>query len=282
MLLLFSALISIITTAGIILVLLKESFGFFREVSIIRFLTDTRWTPLYREKHFGILPLLNGTLMVAVGAGCISIPVGLMVAVYLREYASERVRGVLKPLLEILAGIPSVVYGYFALTFITPLLRSIIPQTQVFNAASASIVVGIMTLPMVSSLSEDALSAVPNALREAAYSLGATRFEVVTKVTIPAALSGVISSFILALSRAIGETMAVTLAAGATPKLTFNFLESIQTITAYIVQVSLGDTPAGTLEYKTIFAAGLVLFAITLAMNLLSHWIKQRYREVYR
>jgi phosphate transport system permease protein len=276
-----AALVSVLTTISIVVVLLTEALGFFRQVSIVEFFTDTHWTPLYRDKHFGILPLANGTLMVALGSGLIAIPIGLMVAIYLSEYASEWVRGALKPILEVLAGIPSVVYGYFAISFITPILRRFLPQTQVFNAASASIVVGIMILPMVSSLSEDALSAVPRSLREAAYGLGATRFEVSTRVVVPAALSGVIASFILALSRAIGETMAVTLAAGATPKLTLNFLESIQTMTAYIVQVSLGDTPAGTLEYRTIFAVGITLFVITLGMNLLSHWVLRRYREVY-
>lgn len=262
-------------------VLVGESIGFFRQVPILEFLTGTRWAPLYSEQAFGILPLLNGTLLIVVGSSIIALPLGLASAIYLSEYASRRARKVLKPVLEILAGIPTVVYGYFALTFITPLIRVFFPETGIYNAASAAIVVGIMILPMVSSLSEDALSAVPRSLREAAYGLGATKLEVSTRVVVPAALSGVVASFILAISRAIGETVAVYLAAGATPKMTLNFLESIQTMTAYIVQVSLGETPHGTLEYKTIFAVGLLLFLVTLAMNLFSQRITRRFREVY-
>ncbi|UCC48889.1 MAG: phosphate ABC transporter permease subunit PstC, partial [Gemmatimonadota bacterium] len=235
----------------------------------------------FKPQHFGVLPLVGGSLMVAVGASLIALPVGLASAIYLAEYAPERVRKMLKPMLEILAGIPTVVYGYFALTFITPMMRGVVPSTGVFNAASAAIVVGIMIIPMVASLSEDALYAVPRHLREASYGLGATKFETITRVVVPAALSGIVASFILAISRAIGETMAVTLAAGATPKLTINPLESIQTMTAYIVQVSLGDTPFGTIEYKTIFAVGLLLFTITLAMNVLSRAVLRRFREVY-
>lgn len=272
---------SILTTVGIVVVLVGESIGFLREVPILEFLTGTRWAPLYSEQEFGILPLLNGTLLIAFGSSLIALPVGLTSAIYLSEYASTRVRKTVKPVLEILAGIPTVVYGYFALTFVTPLIRVFFSDTGIYNAASGAIVVGIMILPMVSSLSEDALSAVPRALREAAYGLGATKFEVSTRVVVPAALSGVVASFILAISRAIGETMAVTLAAGATPRMTLDFLESIQTMTAYIVQVSLGETPHGTLEYKTIFAVGLLLFLITLAMNLLSRRITRRFREVY-
>ncbi len=219
--------------------------------------------------------------MIVAGAGLIALPLGLGSAIYQSEYASGKVRGMFKPVLEVLAGIPTVVYGYFALTFITPALRKVLPETQVFNAAGASIVVGIMVLPMVASLCDDALRAVPRSLREGAYALGATPLEVNLRVVVPAALSGVLASFVLALSRAIGETMAVTLAAGATPKLTANPLESIQTMTAYIVQVSLGDTPAGTVEYGTIFAVGSLLFVITLGMNLLAHRVLSRFREVY-
>lgn len=274
-------LVSVLTTVGIVVVLVTESIGFFREVPIMEFLTGTRWSPLFADQHFGILPLLNGTLLIAFGAMLIALPVGLTSAIYLSEYASQGVRGVIKPVLEVLAGIPTVVYGYFALTFVTPLIRGVFPGTGIFNAASGAIVVGIMIVPMVASLSEDALNAVPQSLREAAYGLGATKFEVSTKVVVPAALSGVVASFILAISRAIGETMAVTLAAGATPKMTLSFLESIQTMTAYIVQISLGETPHGTLEYSTIFAVGLVLFLITLGMNLLSQRVTRRFREVY-
>ena len=279
--LLACGLVSILTTVGIVAVLVWESIGFFREVSPWEFLTGTQWTPLFKPQHFGVLPLVCGSLLVAVGASLIALPVGLASAIYLAEYAPERVRKTLKPVLEILAGIPTVVYGYFALTFITPVIREIFPGTGVFNAASAAIVVGVMIIPMVASLSEDALYAVPRHLREASYGLGATKYETITRVVVPAALSGIIASFILAISRAIGETMAVTLAAGATPKLTVNPLESIQTMTAYIVQVSLGDTPFGTIEYKTIFAVGLLLFMITLAMNILSRIILRRFREVY-
>lgn len=280
-LLFLCGLVSVLTTIGIVVVLLTESAGFFREVPLVDFLTGTQWSPLYTDQQFGILPLLNGTLLIAVGAMVIALPVGLTSAIYLSEYASPRVRGVVKPLLEILAGIPTVVYGYFALLFITPLLRTVFPTAGVYNAASAAIVVGIMIIPMVASLSEDALSAVPRALREAAYGLGATKFEVSTRVAVPAALSGIVASFILAISRAVGETMAVTLAAGATPRMTLSFLESVQTMTAYIVQVSLGETPHGSIEYKTIFAVGLVLFCMTLAMNLISNRITARFREVY-
>lgn len=274
-------LISVLTTVGIVVVLVTESAGFFREIPIAEFLTGTRWSPMYSEQHFGILPLLNGTLLIAAGSMLIALPVGLTSAIYLSEYASPKVRAAIKPILEVLAGIPTVVYGYFALTFITPLLRTVFPGTGIFNAASGAIVVGIMIIPMIASLSEDALNAVPLSLREAAYGLGATQFEVSTRVVVPAALSGIVASFILAISRAVGETMAVTLAAGATPKMTLNFLESIQTMTAYIVQVSLGETPHGTLEYRTIFAVGLVLFFITLAMNLLGQQFTRRFREVY-
>jgi len=274
-------LLSVLTTVGIVVVLLSESIGFFRQVPLREFLTGTRWSPMYADQHFGILPLLNGTLLIALGSMLIALPVGLTSAIYLSEYASTRVRGAVKPALEVLAGIPTVVYGYFALTLVTPGLRLLFPGTGIFNAASGAIVVGIMIIPMVASLSEDALSAVPGSLREAAYAIGATRFEVSTRVVVPAALSGIAASFLLAISRAIGETMAVTLAAGATPRMTLNFLESIQTMTAYIVQVSLGETPRGTLEYQTIFAVGLVLFLITLVMNLLSQKVTRRFREVY-
>lgn len=275
------AFLSIFTTLGIILVLIFETFSFFEEVPVLEFLTGTRWAPTFRPQSFGVLPLINGTLMVALGAAVIALPLGITSAIYLSEYADAKVRQVVKPVLEILAGIPTVVYGYFAISFITPLLREFIPEANIFNAASASIVVGVMILPMVSSLSEDAMRSVPRALREGAYALGSTKLEVSTKIVVPAALSGILASFILAISRAIGETMAVTLAAGATPKITLNFFESIQTMTAYIVQVSLGDTPYGSIEYKTIFAVGMVLFAMTLLMNIASMWIKSRYREVY-
>ncbi len=273
---------STLVTVGVVLVLIGETFAFFREVSIVEFLTGTRWEPMFQDQHFGVLPLLAGSFLVAGGAAVVALPVGLLTAIFLSEYASARLRKVLKPVLEVLAGIPTVVYGYFALTFITPLLRVVFPETEIFNAASASIVVGIMTIPTVSSLSEDALRAVPNSLREGAYGLGATKLEVSTRVVVPAALSGIIASFILAISRAIGETMAVTIAAGNLPNLTLNALESIQTMTAYIVQASLGDTPQGTLAFRTLFAVAMTLFVITLAMNVLSQWVLARFREEYQ
>jgi len=273
---------STLVTVGVVLVLLRETTAFFSEVSIVEFLTGTRWEPLFQDRHFGVLPLLTGSILVAGGAGVIAVPLGLLTAIFLSEYASRRLREILKPVLEVLAGIPTVVYGYFALTFVTPLLRVVFPQTDIFNAASASIVVGIMIIPTVSSLSEDALRAVPSALREGAYGLGATKLEVSTRVVVPAALSGVIASFLLAISRAVGETMAVTIAAGNLANLTLNPLESIQTMTAYIVQASLGDTPQGTLVFRTLFAVAMTLFLITLAMNVLSQWILARYREEYQ
>jgi len=272
---------SALVTAGVILVLLSETLAFFREVPVLNFLTDTRWEPNFQEQHFGILPLLAGSFMVAGLSGVIALPVGLLTAIFLSEYASQRLRRVLKPLLEILAGIPTVVYGYFALTFVTPLIRVFLPGTEIFNVAAASIVVGIMIVPTVSSLSEDALRAVPSSLREGAYGLGATKLEVSTRVVVPAALSGIIASFILALSRAIGETMAVTIAAGNLPNLTLNPFESMQTMTAYIVQASLGDTPQGTLAFRTLFAVAMTLFLITLSMNVVSQWILARFREEY-
>lgn len=280
--LLLCALISVFTTLAIVTTLVVETSTFFKDVSIKEFFTDLKWTPLLSPQHFGILPLLSGTLLVTVISGIVAIPIGLASAVYLSEYAPEKVRKIIKPILEILAGIPTVVYGYFALTFVTPVLRMILPQTEFFNAASASIVLGIMLIPMVSSLSEDAMMAVPRSLKEAGFALGSTRFEVATRIVVPAAFSGIIASFILALSRAVGETMIVALAAGASPKITINPLESIQTMTGYIVQVSLGDTPQGTIEYKTIFAVGMGLFIITLLMNIASHFIVKRYRMVYK
>ena len=275
------AFLSILTTLSIIAILAWEAYSFFREVPVSDFIWGTQWTPLLEPRSFGVLPLVAGTFQIVVGASLIAIPVGLASAIYLAEFASARVRRFLKPVLEILAGIPTVVYGYFALTFVTPLISSIFPSTQIFNAASASIVVGIMVLPMTASLCDDALRAVPESLRQGAFALGATQFEVTLRVVLPAALSGVMASFVLAASRAIGETMAVTLAAGATPKMTLNPLQSIQTMTAYIVQVSLGDTPVGTVEYQTIFAVAALLFTITLGMNIIAHRVLARFREVY-
>ena len=273
--------ISILTTVGIVSVLLFEAVQFFGDVSIFKFLTGTQWTPLFTSQQFGVLALVAGTMLTAVGAMLVALPLGLLSAIYLSEYAPESVRRVLKPVLEVLAGIPTVVYGYFALLFLTPLLRRLSEDISVFNGLSASIVMGIMILPMVSSLSEDAMRAVPRSLREGAYALGSTKLEVSTKVIVPAALSGIMAAFILAASRAVGETMIVTIAAGQNPSFTLNPLVPIETMTAYIVQVSQGDTPNGTLEFQTIFAVALLLFAITLLMNLLSQYVVRRFREEY-
>ncbi|SYX85336.1 phosphate ABC transporter permease subunit PstC [Paenibacillus alvei] len=275
------AALSVVTTIGIVYTLFSETFSFLKQVKITEFLFGTTWSPLISPKSFGILPLLGGTLMITVIACLVAIPIGLASAIYLSEYAPARVRKIVKPILEVLAGIPTIVYGYFALTFVTPLLKFIFPSTGMFNALSAGLVVGIMIIPMVSSLSEDAMSAVPRSLRNGAYALGATRFEVALKIVVPAAFSGIVSSAVLAFSRAIGETMIVTIAAGATPHLTWNPLESIQTMTAYIVQVSMGDTPHGSIEYGTIFAVGMTLFVITFLLNILALWVARRFREEY-
>ena len=275
------ALISVLTTLGIALVLIIESIPFFQTVALSEFFGDTRWTPQFSEKHFGIWALLSGTLLVTAISAVVALPIGLASAIYISEYASTWVRKTLKPGLELLAGVPTVVYGYFALTFVTPLLQTLIPDLGVYNALSAGIVVGIMIIPMVASLSEDALQAVPDSLGRAAYALGATKFETVLRVNVPAALGGIMASFILAVSRAIGETMIVTLAAGASPKTTLDPTQSIQTMTAFIVQVSKGDTPQGTIVYQSIFAVGLVLFLITLAMNIFANRITLRFQEKY-
>ncbi|RME12665.1 MAG: phosphate ABC transporter permease subunit PstC [Ardenticatenia bacterium] len=282
-LLLLCGLVSIATTVAIVVILFWESVQFFRDplVSVWEFLTDTQWTPLFTDKHFGVWPLVVGTFMTSAIALIVALPLGLLSAIYLSEYASARTRSILKPILEILAGIPTVVYGYFALLFVTPALQKIIPDLAGFNAISPGIVMGIMILPMVSSLSEDALHAVPRALRDAGYGLGATKFEVATQIVVPAALSGIAASFILAVSRAVGETMIVAIAAGQRPVLTFDPRQPIQTMTAYIVQVSLGDTPAGSLAYKTIFAVAFLLFLMTLSLNVASHFIVRRYRQRY-
>lgn len=276
-----SASITIFTTIAIIATLLFESVGFFAEVSIVEFFTDTQWTPLFTDKHFGILPLLSGTLLTSFIAIVIAIPIGLSIAVFLNEYAPKKFRQTVKPLLEILAAVPTVVYGFFALIVVTPFLQSFIPGMATFNSLSAGIVMGIMIIPYISSLSEDALFAVPYSLREASYGMGSTKLQTAFRVTIPAASSGIVVSIILAISRAIGETMIVTIAAGQHPNLTANPLVPIETMTAYIVQVSLGDIQHGTLEYKTIFAVGLTLFVFTFLLNTISHWLKNKYREKY-
>lgn len=276
-------ILSVFTTIGIIAILLEQSIEFFLEISVWDFITGTQWTPLFEnDQRFGVLPLLAGTAMIGVLSMVVAIPLGLMAAIFLSEYASHRARSILKPFMELLAGIPTIVYGYFALTFITPkLLKPVISDIQVYNVLSAAIAVGIMVLPMVASLSEDSLRAVPRSLREGAYGLGATKLEVSTQVVVPAALSGIVAAVILAVSRAIGETMIVSLAAGSRAQLTLDPTESMQAMTGFIVQVVSGDVSRGSLIYKSLFAVGLLLFVITLVMNVVSQWFVRRFREVY-
>jgi phosphate transport system permease protein len=280
-LLLLCAAVSILTTAGILWVLVSESASFFDAVPLSDFLFDTQWTPLFADKHFGILPLVSGTLLTSAIAILVAMPIGISIAVYLNEYAPKGFRKVIKPILEVLAAIPTVVYGFFALVVVTPFLQQIFPQMAGFNAMSPGIVMGIMIIPMISSLSEDALYAVPTSLREASYGIGATRFQTSFKVLVPAASSGIIVSVILAISRAIGETMIVAIAAGQQPRLTANPFVPVETITTYIVQVSLGDVVQGSLEYQTIFAAGMALFILTFVLNNISFYVKKRFMEKY-
>ena len=279
LMLLCCAGVTVLTTAGIIGVLAFETVSFFREVSVGQFLGDSQWTPLFADKHFGVWPLVAGTLLTSGIALAVALPLGLMAAIYLSELAPDRLRAVLKPALELLAGIPTIVYGYFALVFLTPILQRFVPGLAGFNALSPGIVMGIMIVPMIASLSEDALRAVPMSLREAAYALGAGKLPTIGRVVLPSAFSGVVASAILALSRAIGETMIVTIAAGQMPRLTVDPRVPIETMTAYIVQVSMGDTPAGTLEYKTIFAIGTTLFLMTLVTNGIALRLSRRFRS---
>lgn len=278
---LFSALFSIFITVSIVIFLSYETMGFFKEVSIKEFLTEKHWTPLFANPKFGIFPLITGTLLISIISLTVALPLGIIVAVYLSEYANYRIREILKPLLELLAGVPTVVYGYFALLFLTPLLKKITPEIQGFNALSPGIIIGIMIIPYVSSLSEDAMKSVPMPIKEGSYAMGATKFQTAFKVVIPASFSGISAAFILGISRAIGETMVVSIAAGMMPNLTLNPLESVQAIPAFIVQISLGDAPHGTIEYKTIFAAGITLFLLTLFFNLIGAWLRKRLRESY-
>ena len=280
-LLLMCAAVSILTTVGILYVLISESSVFFTRVPITEFLFDTQWTPLFADKHFGILPLVTGTMLTSFIAVSVALPIGLSIAVYLNEYAPKSFRKFLKPILEILAAIPTVVYGFFALMVVTPFLQQFFPDMAGFNALSPGIVMGIMIIPMISSLSEDALYAVPTSLREASYGIGATRFQTSFRVLVPAASSGIIVSVILAISRAVGETMIVAIAAGQQPRLTFNPFVPVETITTYIVQVSLGDVVQGSIEYQTIFAAGIALFALTFILNNISFYIKRKFQEKY-
>lgn len=275
------ALVSVATTVGIILTLAAETYGFFQDVPLWRFLTDTEWTPLFTNPQYGIFVLLSGTFLTSVIAIFVALPIGLLAAIYLSEYAPAKLRKWIKPALEILAGVPSVVFGYFALLFVTPVLQTFIPGLEGFNALSAGTVMGIGIIPLVASLSEDAIYSVPQSLRQGAYAMGCTKKEIVTGVVIPAALSGIVASFILAISRAVGETMIVTVAAGQNPTLTLNPLVSVQTMTSFIVQVSLGDAPTGSLAYRTLFAVGTTLFLITLTLNAFSFWFVRKFREKY-
>ncbi|HXV58135.1 MAG TPA: phosphate ABC transporter permease subunit PstC [Gaiellaceae bacterium] len=275
------ALVSVATTVGIVIALLEPSIEFFRDVSIVDFFSGDRWAPLFEPASFGIQPLLAGTLAVTFWACLVALPFGLGSAVYLSEYARPRVRNALKPALEVLAGIPTVVYGFFALTFLTPLLRDLGLEVGIFNVLSAGLVMGVMLIPTVASISEDAMSAVPRELRDGAYGLGASRLQVSTRIVIPAAISGIVASYVLAISRAVGETMIVLIAAGGLAQITFDPREPAQTMTAFIGATGIGDVPTGSIEYKTIFAVGLTLFVLTLAMNVLSIRLVRRYREVY-
>jgi len=279
--LLLSALSSIFVSIAIVFVLFYEAAAFFKGVSVWEFITGRQWTPLFAQPKFGILPLVSGTLLVTSIAVAVALPIGLIVAVYLSEYAPFKIKEVAKPILEILAAVPTVVYGYFALLFLTPILQKFIPNLSGFNALSPGIIMGIMIIPYVSSVSEDAMKAVPMHIREGSYAMGATKFQTAFRVVIPSAFSGIAAAFIIGISRAIGETMVVAIAAGMMPNWTWNPLEPIQTLTAYIVGVSLGDLPHGTLEYQTIFAAGVTLFLMTLFLNILGFWFRKRIREVY-
>ena len=280
-LLFLAALSSVAITIGIVGVLVVESAGFFKHVALLDFLTDTQWTPLFDDAHYGILPLMAGTLVTTTIALVVAIPLGTITAIYLSEYAGYRTREIVKPLMELLSAVPTVVYGYFALLFVTPLLQKLLPELPGFNMLSAGIVIGVMIIPYVSSVSEDAIRAVPMHLRESSYAMGATRLQTSLRVVIPAALSGIAAAYILGISRAIGETMVVAIAAGMQPNLTWNPMEPAATITAYIVQVSLGDLPHGTIGYQTIFAAGLTLLLMTLVFNIAGFILRKRFRQVY-
>ena len=275
------AFLSIIVSVVIVYSLISQAWGFFSEISVFEFISGTRWSPILKPRSYGILPLVSGTLLVSAIAAMVAVPVGVGVSMFLSEYASDKTRKIFRPLLEILAGVPTVVYGYFALSFVTPILEKVFPNIMVFNALSAGLVMGLMIIPMISSITEDAMISVPKSLREAGYALGSTKMEVSLKIVLPAALSGIVAASILGISRAIGETMLVTIAAGATPKMAWNPLEGIQTMTAFIVQLSLGETPHGSLEYNTIFAVAFVLFTMTLIMNFLGRYVVTRWGIKY-
>ena len=279
--LLLAALSAVFTTLSIIGVLLYESLSFFKTVSLVDFFTDTQWTPLFDDAHYGILPLVSGTLTTSAVALAVAIPIGTIAAIYLSEFASHKTREIVKPILELLVGVPTIVFGYFALLFLTPILQKIFPDLPGFNMLSAGIVMGIMIVPYIASVAEDAMRAVPMAMREGSYAMGATRFQTAVRVVTPAAISGIIAAYILGISRAVGETMVVAVAAGQQPIVSFNPMESAATITAYIVQVAMGDLPHGSVGYQSIFAAGLVLLVMTLCLNIIGHLIRKKYREHY-
>jgi len=280
-LLFLAAFSSVVTTFAILYILISESWGFFQQVSLVEFLTGTEWTPLFSEPRYGILPLVSGTLVIAGVSMLVAIPMGTIIAIYLSEFADSRVREVMKPALELLAGVPTVIYGYFAFLFVTPMLQKVLPDLPGFNMLSAGLVVGIMIVPFISSIGEDAMRSVPVYLKEGAYAMGATRFQTATSVVFPAALSGISASYILAISRAVGITMVPAIASGLQPTYTWNPMEPGATIAAYIVQVSLGDLPHASIEYQTIFVAGLTLVLMTLVFNILGHFLSKRYREIY-
>lgn len=281
LILMMAALVAVATTFAIVGVLLFESLSFFKTVSVIDFFTDTQWTPLFEDAHYGIMPLVSGTLTTSAIALAVAVPIGTISAIFLSEFATHKTREIVKPILELLVGVPTVVFGYFALFFVTPLLQLVYPALPSFNMLGAGIVMGVMIIPYIASLSEDAMRAVPMSMREGSYAMGATRFQTAIKVVAPAAISGIVAAYILAISRAVGETMVVAIAAGQQPNLTFNPADGAATITAYIVQVAMGDLPHGSIGYQSIFAAGLVLMAMTLSFNIFGHWIRKKYRETY-
>lgn len=279
--LMLAALSAVATTFAIVAILLYESLGFFKTVSLLEFFTSTEWTPLFEDAHYGIMPLISGTLTTSAVALAVAIPIGTIGAIYLSEFASHKTREIVKPILELLVGVPTVVFGYFALLFVTPLLQKMLPELPSFNMLSAGIVMGVMIIPYISSVAEDAMRAVPMSMREGSYAMGATRFQTALRVVTPAAISGIVAAYILAVSRAVGETMVVAVAAGQQPNLTFNPMDSAATITAYIVQVAMGDLPHGSIGYQSIFAAGLVLMVMTLCFNIIGHIVRKKYREQY-
>ncbi len=281
LILMLAALVAVATTFAIVGILLYESLSFFKTVSVIDFFTDTQWTPLFEDAHYGIMPLVSGTLTTSAIALAVAVPIGTITAIFLSEFASHKTRETIKPILELLVGVPTVVFGYFALFFVTPMLQKIYPDLPSFNMLGAGIVMGVMIIPYIASLSEDAMRAVPMSMREGSYAMGATRFQTALKVVTPAAVSGIVAAYILAISRAVGETMVVAIAAGQQPNLTFNPVDSAATITAYIVQVAMGDLPHGSVGYQSIFAAGLVLMIMTLSFNVIGHWVRKKYRESY-